>query len=154
VVAILSFVCSVGNVPLAAVLWNGGISFGGVLAFIFGDLIVAPILNIYRKYYGWRMTAFLLGSFYATMVLAGLAVELVFQGLDLDRKARDAKVMEARVAWNYTTYLNILFLLVAAVLVWRYFRRGGGLAMLRLMNRPGEHEHAHSHSHREHAHGR
>src|SRR5712691_2618461 len=64
-VAILSFVCSIGNVPLAAVLWNGGISFGGVLAFIFADLIVLPVLDIYRKYYGWRTAGFLLATFYA-----------------------------------------------------------------------------------------
>ena len=80
-IAILSFVCSIGNVPLAAVLWNGGISFGGVLAFIFADLIVLPILDIYRKYYGWRMAGFLLATFYATMVAAGLIVEFLFQGL-------------------------------------------------------------------------
>ena len=67
-VAVISFVCSVGNVPLAAVLWNGGISFGGVIAFIFGDLIIAPILNIYRKYYGWQMAAFLAVVLYGTMV--------------------------------------------------------------------------------------
>ena len=141
IVAMLSFVCSVGNVPLAAVLWNGGISFGGVLAFVFGDLIVAPILSIYRKYYGWRMAGFLLGSFYVTMVVAGLAVELLFQALGLERTARDAKVVEASVNWNSTTYLNIVFLLVAGALVWRYFRRGGGLAMLRMMNRPMAHDH-------------
>jgi uncharacterized membrane protein YraQ (UPF0718 family) len=145
VVAILSFVCSIGNVPLAAVLWNGGISFGGVLAFIFGDLIVAPILNIYRKYYGWRMAAFLLLSFYATMVAAGLAVEFLFEGIGIERTARNAKVMEASVTWNYTTYLDIVFLLVACLLVWRYFRRGGGLAMLRMMNVPMEHGHSHDH---------
>jgi uncharacterized membrane protein YraQ (UPF0718 family) len=145
VVAILSFVCSIGNVPLAAVLWNGGISFGGVLAFIFGDLIVAPILNIYRKYYGWRMAAFLLLSFYATMVAAGLAVEFLFEGIGIERTARNAKVMEASVTWNYTTYLDIIFLLVACLLVWRYFRRGGGLAMLRMMNVPMEHGHSHDH---------
>ena len=78
-VAVISFVCSVGNIPLAAVLWNGGISFGGVIAFIFGDLIIAPILNIYRKYYGLRMAAFLAAVLYVTMVAAGLAVELLFQ---------------------------------------------------------------------------
>jgi len=145
-VAIVSFVCSIGNVPLAAVLWNGGISFGGVLAFIFADLIVLPILDIYRKYYGWRMAAFLLGSFYATMVGAGLIVELVFDGLGLIPAERDAKVIEASVTLNYTSVLNLVFLTLAAVLVWRYFRRGGGLAMLRMMNRPmGEHA-AHRHS--------
>jgi uncharacterized membrane protein YraQ (UPF0718 family) len=143
-VAMLSFVCSVGNVPLAAVLWNGGISFGGVLAFIFGDLIVLPILNIYRKYYGWRMTGFLFASFYVTMVAAGLAVEFLFEGIGIERTARNAKVIDARVTWNYSTYLNIVFLTLAAVLLWRYFRRGGGLAMLRMMNRPMEHEHHHA----------
>jgi uncharacterized membrane protein YraQ (UPF0718 family) len=142
-VAILSFVCSIGNVPLAAVLWNGGISFGGVLAFIFADLIVLPILDIYRKYYGWKMAGFLLGSFYATMIAAGLIVEFVFDGFGLIPSKRNAKVVEASVTWNYTTVLNIVFLTLAAVLLWRYFRRGGGLAMLRMMNAPMAHEHAH-----------
>jgi uncharacterized protein len=140
-VAIVSFVCSVGNVPLAAVLWNGGISFGGVLAFIFADLLILPILHIYKKYYGWRMAAFLLATFYVTMVSAGLIVELLFQGLGIERTARDAKVIEASVAWNYTTVLNIVFLSLAAVLVWRYFRFGGGVKMLRMMNAPMEHGH-------------
>src|SRR6266487_1821354 len=99
-VAILSFVCSIGNVPLAAVLWNGGISFGGVLAFIFADLIVLPVLDIYRKYYGWRMAGFLLATFYLTMVAAGLIVEFAFQGLGLTRTQRDAKVEMASVHWN------------------------------------------------------
>ncbi len=86
----LSFVCSIGNVPLAAVLWNGGISFGGVVAFIFADLIIVPILFIYRKYYGTRMMLFVLGSFYVTMVSAGYVVEFVFGGLGLvpDRPPR------------------------------------------------------------------
>jgi uncharacterized membrane protein YraQ (UPF0718 family) len=142
-VAIVSFVCSIGNVPLAAVLWNGGISFGGVLAFIFADLIVLPILDIYRKYYGPRMAVFLLIVFYATMALAGLVVELVFDRLGLIPSERDAKVVEASVTWNYTTVLNILFLGLAALLLWRYFRRGGGVRMLRMMNTPMTHEHAH-----------
>src|SRR5213592_3872598 len=115
VVAIISFVCSIGNVPLAAVLWNGGISFGGVLAFIFADLIVAPIINIYRKYYGWRMAGFLLATFYATMVAAGLIVEFLFQGLSLVPTERNAKVVEASVTWNYTTVLNIVFLGLAGL---------------------------------------
>jgi uncharacterized protein len=144
-VAVLSFVCSVGNVPLAAVLWNGGISFGGVIAFIFADLIIAPILNIYRKYYGLKMAAFLGATFYATMVAAGLIVEFLFEGIGIERKARNAKVMDAAtVSWNYTTYLNIVFLLVAAALVWRYFRKGGGWSMLRMMNEPA-HDRAHGH---------
>jgi len=135
-VAILSFVCSIGNVPLAAVLWNGGISFGGVLAFIFADLIVLPILDIYRKYYGWRMAGFLLATFYATMVAAGLIVEFLFQGLGLVPHARNAKVVEASVTLNYTTILNVIFLALAAALIWRYFRRGGGVRMLKMMNKP------------------
>jgi len=139
-VAMLSFVCSIGNVPLAAVLWNGGISFGGVLAFIFADLLILPILDIYRRYYGWRMAAFILVTFYASMVAAGLVVEFLFQGLGLTPTERNAKVVTARVEWNYSTYLNIVFLAVAAVLVWRYFRRGGGWSMLKMMNEPmGEH---------------
>jgi uncharacterized membrane protein YraQ (UPF0718 family) len=141
IVAIFSFVCSVGNVPLAAVLWNGGISFGGVLAFIFADLIILPILDIYRRYYGWRMAGFLLASFYATMVTAGLTVEFLFRGVGIERHARDANVTEASVTWNYTTFLNIVFLTLAVVLVWRYFRRGGGLAMLRMMDKPMADDH-------------
>jgi uncharacterized membrane protein YraQ (UPF0718 family) len=155
-VAVISFVCSVGNVPLAAVLWNGGISFGGVLTFIFADLIILPIINIYRKYYGWRTAAFLVATFYATMVAAGLVVQFVFEGLGLERTARNAKVMEAAVSWNYTTYLNIVFLLLAAVLVWRYFRHGGGWSMLKMMNAPMGHDgdvtDQHHHHHDGHAH--
>jgi uncharacterized protein len=134
-VAMLSFVCSIGNVPLAAVLWNGGISFGGVVAFIFADLIVLPILNIYRKYYGPRVSAYLLVTFYATMVVAGLAVETLFGIVGLIPDQRNAKVVEASVTWNYTTFLNILFLLLAALLVVRFMKTGGP-AMLRMMGGP------------------
>ena len=133
-VAMLSFVCSIGNVPLAAVLWNGGISFGGVIAFIFADLIILPILNIYRKYYGRRMAGFLLATFYVSMASAGLLVDLLFKLVGLvPTGAREAKVTNAGVSWNYTTILNIIFLTLAVVLVVRYFRKGGGLAMLRAM---------------------
>jgi uncharacterized membrane protein YraQ (UPF0718 family) len=145
-VAIFSFVCSIGNVPLAAVLWNGGISFGGVLAFIFADLIVLPILDIYRRYYGWKTAGFLFATFYAAMVAAGLVVEFVFDGLGLIPSERNAKVIEASVTLNYTTVLNIIFLGLAALLVWRYFARGGGLRMLRMMNAPMAHEHGHGHA--------
>jgi hypothetical protein len=136
-VAMLSFVCSIGNVPLAAVLWNGGISFGGVIAFIFADLIVLPILNIYRKYYGGRMSLFLLGTFYVTMAAAGLVVDLVFEALGLVPEARNAKVVEASVTLNYTTVLNLVFLALAAVLLVRFLRTKGP-AMLRMMNAPPE----------------
>ncbi len=143
-VAMLSFVCSIGNVPLAAVLWNGGISYGGVLAFIFADLIILPILNIYRKYYGRRVAVFLLVTFYATMAASGLIVDLIFTLVGIaPTGTRHAKVTDAGVSWNYTTVLNIVFLLLAAVLVVRYFRRGGGLAMLRMMNMPIDERRAH-----------
>jgi uncharacterized protein len=136
-VAMLSFVCSIGNVPLAAVLWNGGISFGGVVAFIFADLIILPILNIYRKYYGRRVAAFLLVTFYASMASAGLIVDLLFKLTGLEPTGpRHAKVTDAGVSWNYTTVLNVVFLALAAVLLVRYFHSGGGLPMLRMMSRP------------------
>jgi hypothetical protein len=143
IVAMLSFVCSIGNVPLAAVLWNGGISFGGVVSFIFADLIVLPILNIYRKYYGRRVSLYLLVTFYATMVVAGLVVETLFGILGLVPEERNAKVVEASVTWNYTTILNIAFLAMTLVLVVRFLRTGGP-AMLRMMNRPAEELVAHA----------
>jgi len=146
-VAMLSFVCSIGNVPLAAVLWNGGISFGGVLAFIFADLIILPILDIYRRYYGLRMAAFLLVTFYSAMALSGLAVEFVFQAIGLAPTERHAKIVEASVTWNYTTILNIAFLALAALLVWRFLATGG-LPMLKMMNTPPDRSaHAHHSSH-------
>ena len=132
-VAIVSFVCSVGNVPLAAVLWNGGASFGGVIAFIFADLIVLPILDIYRRYYGLKMSLFLLVTFYVAMTVASLIVEFLFGALGLVPAEHRARVVEASVSWNYTTVLNIVFLALAALMVWR-FARTGGPAMLRMMN--------------------
>ncbi len=141
-VAVISFVCSVGNIPLAAVLWNGGISFGGAIAFIFADLIVLPVLNIYRKYYGWKMAGFLFATFYAAMAGAALIVELIFGTLDLVPAQRNARVVDATIAWNYTTWLNIAFLILAAVLVWRFFKTGG-VAMLRMMNKPATMGHSH-----------
>ena len=143
--AVISFVCSVGNIPLAAVLWNGGISFGGVIAFIFADLIVIPILNIYRKYYGLKMAGFVFVTFYAAMAIAALIVEMSFGALGLIPAERHARVVEASITWNYTTWLNIAFLAVAGLLVWRFLRTGG-LGMLRMMNRPAETGHAH-HTH-------
>jgi len=138
VVAMLSFVCSIGNVPLAAVLWNGGISFGGVISFIFADLIVLPILNIYRKYYAGRMMLFLLVSSYVAMALAGLIVELLFLAAGLVPSERQAIVLEPHVTLNYTTVLNIVFLVLAATLVYRFLRTGGP-AMLRMMSQPAGH---------------
>jgi uncharacterized membrane protein YraQ (UPF0718 family) len=146
-VSIMAFVCSIGNVPLAAVLWNGGISFGGVIAFIFADLLVLPILNIYRKYYGTKMMFVLLGTFYAAMVGAGYLVEILFGAINLIPEHRSAMVMEAGISWNYTTWLNIAFLLVAAGLVVRFVATGG-IPMLRMMGGSPDTEHAgHEHHH-------
>jgi hypothetical protein len=146
VVAVISFVCSIGNIPLAVVLWKGGISFGGVIAFLFADLIIAPILNIYRKYYGARMALFLLGTFYAAMATAGYVVEIVFGGLGLIPDPADAKLPDQGVAWDYTTWLNIVFLILAAALIIR-FVRSGGVAMLRMMGgSPDSHDQTHAHA--------
>jgi len=134
-VAVISFVCSVGNIPLAAVLWNGGISFGGVVAFIFADLIVLPILNIYRKYYSLKMAGFLFVTFYVAMGVAALIVELIFNGFALVPSERKARVVEASITWNYTTWLNVVFLVLAGLLA-RRFLKTGGAEMLRMMNEP------------------
>jgi uncharacterized membrane protein YraQ (UPF0718 family) len=120
--------------------------------FIFADLIVLPVLDIYRRYYGWRMAGFLLASFYATMVTAGLAVELVFGALSLISEQRAAKVVEASISWNYTTVLNLGFLALAAVLVLRFLRTGGP-AMLRMMSSPQAHDdHGHVDDPQHHSH--
>jgi len=131
-VSILAFVCSIGNVPLAAVLWSGGISFGGVIAFIYADLLIIPILNIYRKYYGAKMMFVLLGTFYLAMVAAGYLVEIIFGVANLIPEQRDMMVMQQGITWNYTTWLNIAFLTLTAVLVIRFVRTGG-IPMLRMM---------------------
>ena len=140
IVSLLSFVCSIGNVPLAGVLWNGGISFGGVVAFIFADLIIVPILVIYRRYYGTRMTLFILATFYVTMAVAGYLVELLFGGLGLIPTGRHAKVVEASIHWDYTTVLNIIFLIFALGLVYRFIRTGG-IPMLKMMGGSPDREH-------------
>ncbi|MGG2461210.1 permease [Streptomyces sp. RGM 3693] len=131
-VAMASFVCSIGNVPLAVVLWKGGISFGGVVAFIFADLLILPILTIYRKYYGVRMALFLLVTFYVAIVVAGYVVEFVFGGLGLVPDQARARIPQEGVTLNYTTWLNIAFLVLAAALLVRFFRTGGR-EMLRMM---------------------
>jgi uncharacterized protein len=146
VVAIASFVCSIGNVPLAAVLWNSGISFGGVIAFIFADLLILPIVNIYRKYYGNAMMLTLLGTFYAAMIAAGYLVELIFGAASLIPSQRSATVMQAGISWNYTTWLNLVFLTLAAVLVARFVMTGG-IPMLRMMGGSPAAAHEHKHEH-------
>src|SRR5436853_755755 len=140
-VAVFSFVCSVGNVPLAAVLWRGGISFGGVVSFIFADLIILPILDIYRKYYGWKVMGYILVTFYVTMAAAGYVVEFLFEALGIIPSNRNIAAVTEGVQWNYTSILNIIFLVLAAILVIRFIR-SGGIPMLRMMNTP-EHDMAH-----------
>ncbi|HEV7194411.1 MAG TPA: permease [Pedococcus sp.] len=148
--AVLSFVCSIGNVPLAAVLWNGGISFGGVVSFIFADLIIVPIILIYRKYYGTAAALRITGIFYLAMVAAGYIVESLFGALHLVPTTRNATVIEAGFSWNYTTWLNLAFLALTGVLLTRFVRTGG-VPMLKMMGgapppaqaAPGHGEHHH-----------
>jgi uncharacterized protein len=127
--AIISFVCSVGNVPLAAALWKGGISFGGVISFIFADLIAIPLLLIYRRYYGWRLMLRMLAVFWLVMSVAGLLTETLFRAGGLVPTTRPTQIVPTHFEWNYTTVLNIVFLGVFALLYWTYRNRqrlGGG----------------------------
>jgi len=133
-VAIISFVCSIGNVPLAAALWQGGISFGGVVAFIFADLISLPLLLIYRRLYGGRLTLWLLGIFWLVMSVAGLLTELIFRAAGAVPATRPASIAPERLSWNYTTILNIMFLFVLAGIYWLHRskeRFGGGREVAR-----------------------
>jgi uncharacterized membrane protein YraQ (UPF0718 family) len=136
-VALLSYVCSVGNVPLAAVLWRNGIGFGGAIAFIFGDLIILPILNIYRKYYGARVAIYLFAVSYVTMVAAGLVVGSIFTAVGWVPGDRNVGVFSMTIAWDATTFLNIALLVVIALLLIRFLRTGG-IGMLRMMNMTSE----------------
>jgi uncharacterized membrane protein YraQ (UPF0718 family)/YHS domain-containing protein len=126
IIAVLSFVCSVGNVPLAAVLWSGGISFAGVLGFLFADLIVIPILLIYRKYYGTRFTVRITALMFITMVIAAVIVDGIFSALGLvpsgPRPTR-ADIFSS-IAVNYKLALNVLGLAIFAALFWLTARRG------------------------------
>ena len=128
-IALISFVCSIGNVPLAAALYEGGISFGGTVAFVFADLIALPLLLIYVKFYGRRLALRLLVTFWGVMSTAGLVVDLLFRAVGIAAPHRRASVAHADFAWNYTTFLNIAFLGVAALVYWTYRNRerlGGG----------------------------
>ena len=153
VIAMLTFVCSVGNIPLAVVLWNGGISFGGVISFIFADLLIIPILNIYRKYYGGRASLYLLVTSYGAMVLAGLVIGAVFQLLGLVPTHHVIEAFQTRPSWNYTTFLDLAALGLALILAWRFVRTGGP-EMLRAMETAptGGHEMSHHDHHAEHHH--
>jgi len=128
-IAILSFVCSVGNIPLAAVLWNGGISFGGVVAFIFADLVTIPMILVYRRYYGWRPALVYSGYLLITMVVTALMVEYVFRwaGLAPETMSLSAPGIEQMdyFSWDYTTFLNLVILPMGAWLAWMGRRKSG-----------------------------
>ncbi len=120
IIAVGSFVCSVGNIPLASLLWSHGISFGGVISFIYADLIIVPLLLIYRKYYGLRAAAYISIVLFVSMVLSGIAVDLLFAGLGLipDRAIAMGPMQHASFAWNYTTWLNIAAMVLVVALVY------------------------------------
>jgi uncharacterized membrane protein YraQ (UPF0718 family) len=143
-IAMVTFVCSVGNIPLAAVLWNGGASFGGVIAFIFGDLIVLPILDIYRRYYGLKVAGLLGIVFYLAMAGGAYAVEILFGALGLIPSRRSAASIPQSIGWNYTTWLDLIGIGVSALLLWRFVETGGP-AMLKAMDDPDDRDgHAHA----------
>ncbi len=128
-IAIVSFVCSVGNVPLAAALWAGGISFGGVVSFIFADLISFPLLAIYRKYYGGKLALRMLALFWLVMSMAGLLTELVFQAAGLVPSQASLRIVEPPLQWSYTTVLNLIAVVAFLALLWLERNRarfGGG----------------------------
>ncbi len=141
IIAMLSFVCSEGNVPVAAVLWNQGISFGGVIAFIFGDLIIIPILNIYRKYYGWRAALYIGLVSYVTMVVAGFVIQLIFNAARLVPASRHLAVLDTGVSWSVDTVLDIVSLVVIALMAWRFARTGGPRMLRAMEHAPGDHVH-------------
>jgi uncharacterized membrane protein YraQ (UPF0718 family)/YHS domain-containing protein len=126
IIAVLSFVCSVGNVPLAAVLWSGGISFAGVMAFVFADLIVLPIIAIYRKYYGWAFALRVTALMFVTMVLAALAIDGLFSlsGLIPSGARPNRGDIFGSIQVDYKLFLNLLGLVVFAGLFWLTMRRG------------------------------
>jgi len=125
IIAMISFVCSVGNIPLASLLWSHGISFGGVISFIYADLIVIPIIIIYAKYYGARAAAWITGIFYVSMVLAGIIVDLIFSVLGLvPQGPRPSSAVEhAHIIWNYTSWLDVVAAIFAARLVFLHFKK-------------------------------
>jgi uncharacterized membrane protein YraQ (UPF0718 family)/YHS domain-containing protein len=126
VIAFVSFVCSIGNVPLAAALYEGGISFGGTVAFIFADLVALPLVLIYAKLYGRRLTARLVLVFWAVMSAAGFLTDQLFRVVGIDAPTRKADIAPSHLSWNYTTFLNLLFLAVGAVVVWLARQRDTG----------------------------
>ena len=125
-IAVLSFVCSIGNIPLAAVLWAGGISFAGVIAFIYADLITLPILLVYRKYYGTRFALKLAALMLAAIVIAALAIDAIFSAAGLIPESRPSieSITDRGISLNYTAVLNAIFTLVGGLLLWLTISRG------------------------------
>lgn len=144
IVAMVSFVCSIGNIPLAAVLWREGISFGGVVSFIFADLLVLPILDIYRRYYGKKAMLYIFGTFYVAMAAAGYAVEFLFSIFKITPTNRDITILLNNITWNYTTILNIIFISVAAILIIQFLKTNG-LGMLKMMDQSPQENPTHHH---------
>ena len=133
-IAVISWVCSIGNVPLAVALWQGGISFGGVIAFIFADLIAMPLILIYRRYYGGRFTLRMVALFYVVMALAGLVVGGLFSGFGAVPARHVRPIAPAHFSWDYTTFLNLVFIVVAGVVYWLHRNRarlGGDAGLAR-----------------------
>ena len=123
VIAFISFVCSVGNIPLAATLWHGGISFGGTIAFIFADLIALPLVLIYRKYYGTKLAIRLTLVFWLVMSLSGLITEIIFNFLNLIPDMDHGMSHSYQIGWNYTTILNVIALALISWIYWMYRTR-------------------------------
>ncbi len=147
-IAVASFVCSVGNIPLANVLWSGGISFGGVISFIYADLLILPLILIYRKYFGTRAALYITGVFFVCMVGAGIVVDLLFNALGwLPTGPRPPSAMtQMHFAWNYTTWLDLLALVAGLWLVGLHFGTRNGEAV-------GSPEHSHDAKRAHHGHG-
>ena len=136
-IAVASFVCSIGNIPLAGLLWSGGISFGGVISFIYADLIIVPLILIYRKYYGARAAIYITLVMYVSMVIAGILVDLLFGAWGLIPTSRPpSAIAQATFAWNYTTWLDFAAILLIGWFMWVHFKT----AKAKVAN---HHEHVH-----------
>ena len=123
-IAVASFVCSVGNIPLASVLWSGGISFGGVISFIYADLIIIPLILIYRKYYGAKAALYITAVLFVSMVSAGIIVDLLFAALGLIPGVRPTSaIAQASFQWNYTTWLDFAAIILCGWFVWVHFKK-------------------------------
>jgi uncharacterized protein len=123
-IAVGSFVCSIGNIPLASLLWSGGISFGGVISFIYADLIIIPLIFIYRKYYGTKAAIYITTILFLSMVSAGIIVDLLFAALGLIPVARPpSAIAQASFQWNYTTWLDFAAIILTGWFVWIHFRK-------------------------------